>query len=98
MIKIDIFLLDKSNNLKEGIKLIKSETYQEFILQLKQKLKNIPQYYELFILGNNNNEIKINNEENYKKIEDILFFREIDDDILEKSLYEINYLSLSKRY
>ena len=73
MSTIDIFLLDNSNNTKDEVNMIKPKTYLELLKQLRQKIKNIPEYYEVFIIGKNNEEIKINNEENYKMIEDILF-------------------------
>ncbi len=93
---IDIFLLDNSNNTKDEVNMIKPKTYLELLKQLRQKIKNIPEYYEVFIIGKNNEEIKINNEEKYKMIEDILFIREIDKSILEQSLFSMNYNKLSE--
>ena len=74
---INIFLLDDSNNSKSELKIIKSKTYIELLNQIKQKFEIIPENYEIFILDDKNNEIKIDNEINYNKIEDILFIREI---------------------
>ena len=96
MSTIDIFLLDNSNNTKDEVNMIKPKTYLELLKQLRQKIKNIPEYYEVFIIGKNNEEIKINNEEKYKMIEDILFIREIDKSILEQSLFSMNYNKLSE--
>ena len=73
---INIFLLDDSNNSKSELKIIKSKTYIELLNQIKQKFEIIPENYEIFILDDKNNEIKIDNEINYNKIEDILFIRE----------------------
>ena len=91
MSKIDIFLLDNSNNTKEEVNIIKPRSYQELLKQIKQKFQQIPKFYEIFIFDNNNIEIKINNEEKYKVINDILFIREIEEDILGQSIFEINY-------
>ena len=93
MSRINIFLLDDENNTKEEITMIKPKTYQEFLDKLNKK---IPENYELFIIGKNYEEIKINNEEIYKTIEDIIFIREIDINILEQSLFQKNYNILSE--
>ena len=92
---INVYLLDNSNFVKEEINIIKPKSYQELSIQIKQKLKNIPENYETFILYKNN-EIKINNEENYNIIDDIIFLREIDKNVLEQSLFDINYNLLSE--
>ena len=92
---INVYLLDNSNFVKEEINIIKPKSYQELSIQIKQKLKNIPENYETFILYKNN-EIKINNEENYNIIDDIIFLREIDQNVLEQSLFDINYNLLSE--
>ena len=92
---INVYLLDNSNFVKEEINIIKPKSYQELSNQIKQKLKNIPENYETFILYKNN-EIKINNEENYNIIDDIIFLREIDKNVLEQSLFDINYNLLSE--
>ena len=96
MSKIDIFLIDNSNNIIEEINIIKPDTYQEFLEELKQKYQNFAKYYEIFILDKNNREIKINNEEKYNKIEDIIFIHKIDENILGQSLFELNYNKLSE--
>ena len=83
MSKLDIFLLDNLNSTKEELKTIKPKTYIDLIIQLKQEIKNLPQNYETFILDKDNKEIKINNEKKYKKIEDILFIRELTQERLE---------------
>ena len=62
MSKLDIILLDNLNNKKDEVNIIKPKTYQEFLEQLKQGIKNLPQNYDLIILDKDNKEIKINNE------------------------------------
>ena len=96
MPKIKVTLLESTNKIKKEAKLIKPPTYKDLIQILSQKLKNIEDNYELFILDKNNEEIKIDNEEKYKEIIDILFIRKIDNDLLEKSMYEVNYDLLSE--
>ena len=99
MSEINIFLIDTDNKIKEKINLKKLKTYQKLMEEMKKNFKIFPEYYEVFILDKDNKEIEINNEENYKIIEDILFIREIDVNSLEKSLFELNFnrLSESKR-
>ena len=91
---MDVYLLDNLNNIKDEIKIIKTKTYESLFNQLKKKFQNLSEYYELFIVDKNNKEILINNEEKYKLVEDILFIRETDKDLLEQSMFEINYNKL----
>ena len=93
MIKMDVFLLDNNKNTKEEKNIIKPKSYQDLLSQLRIDFKNLPELYEIFIVDKNNTEIKINNEEKYTKIEDILFIREIN---LEESLFSKNYKDLSE--
>ena len=95
MSRIDIFLLDNLNNTKVEVNMIKPKTYQELLNQLRNGIKNLPKYYEIYIIGKNNEEIKINNEEKYKSIEEFLFIREINQNILDESLFARNYKRLS---
>ena len=99
MEKIDILLLDISNNLKKEIPIIKPKTYQSFLDQIGSLLEIFPGFSEIFILDNNNNEIKINCEEKYNKIDDILFIREIVNNniILSRFTENFNELSESKQ-
>ena len=43
-----------------------------------------------------NKKIKINNDDDYKMVKDILFIREIDEENINKSLFEINFDKLSE--
>lgn len=100
MEKLDIFLLDISNNLKKEIPIIKPKTYQSFLEQIGSLLEIFPGFSEIFILDKNNNEIKINCEEKYNKIDDILFIREIDNNNnikLSRFTENFNELSESKQ-
>ena len=64
--------------------------------QLRQNFTNFSEYYELFIIEENNKEIKIDSEEKYSKSQDILFIRPIDKSILEQSLFQRNFEKLSE--
>ena len=96
MIKMDVFLLDNLNNTKEEIKILKPKSYDNLLKQIGKKFKNISEYYDIFILDENNEEIKIDTEEEYEQVGDILFIREIDKNILEQSMFEINFNKLSE--
>ena len=89
---IDIFLLDKSNNVVDEINIKKPETFDMLKTCINNNLKNLPVYYLIFYPSSNNNEIEINNNEDYKLAKDILFIREIE----EKSIFIKNYDRLSE--
>ena len=74
MSRLNIFLLDNLNNKREEIKIPKPKTYKVLLNQIKQKLPNTS--FELLIRDKDNKDMIINNEEKYKKIEDVLFIRE----------------------
>ena len=90
MSNINIVLLDKSNNIKEDITIIKQKFSGELLQQIIQKFKDPPENYEIFILDKNNNQIKIDNEAKYNLIKDILFIRE-SENLLEESTFQLNY-------
>ena len=79
MLKINNLLSNVLNGNKEEFNLNKPKTFQELLTQIKQNLKNIPEYYEIFYLDKNNKEIKVDSEEKYNIIEDIIFIRGKDD-------------------
>ena len=93
---MEVCLLDDSNNIIEEVNMIKPKYYKDLLISIKNKFKNIKEYYEIFIIDENNKEIIINNNNIYSKIKDILFIRLINKNILEQSLYEINYNKLSE--
>ena len=49
MSNLDIYFLDNSNSTKEEVNTIKPSTYQELIKQIKQKFKNLPENFTMFI-------------------------------------------------
>ena len=93
---LDVFLLDNSNNTKQEINIIKPKTYQELLRLIRLNFSNLSEFYEIFVLDENNSEIKINNDINYNKINDILFIREINNNNLGLSIFNLNYNRLSE--
>ena len=93
MSKLNIILLDNSNNIIEDINIIRPKTYEELLKQLKMNFKNLPKDYNLFKYDNHQ-KIIINNNEQYNLIDDKLFINEIEN--MNKSLFEINYNKLSE--
>ena len=75
MSKLNIFILDNLDNLKKELTINKPKTYNELMKYLSNKNK----LYEIFIYENN--KIIINNEDKYKQIKDIIFIKEIKNDI-----------------
>ena len=93
---MDVFILDNSKNIKEELKMEKPRTYKQLLELLSLKTKNIPQSYEIFILDKDNNDIIINNDEQFQKINDMLFIREINKNNLRQSLFSRNLNDLSE--
>ena len=91
---MEIFILDKLNNTQDEISLKKPKNYKDFSKLLEEKVQL--EHYEIFIIGQNNKEIMIDNEDTYKLTGDIFFIREIDKNILKQSIFEKNYNKLSE--
>ena len=89
--KLDIFLLDNSNNIIKEFNIEKPITYQELRMKLENNLKNNIDNFKIFYQSSNNQEIEIHNNEEYQLTKDILFIREKDKINLYKSIFEINY-------
>ena len=94
--KIDIFLLDKTNNLIEEINIIKPKTFQILNATLKNNLKNLPEFFTLFYPSSNNKEIEIHNDEEYQLLKDTLFIRQIEKKDLGKSIFDLAYGALDE--
>ena len=95
MSEIEVYILDKSNNIKGEVIIERPNSYIKLLETIRKDLK-IQYNILIFILDQNNNAIEIYNEEKYKLVEDILFIREIENDIFGQSLYEFNYNRLSE--
>ena len=93
---IQIFLLDKFNKTKAEFNIVKPKSYHDLLNLLKQNFVKDSKRLELLIIDKNNKEIKIDNEENYLMIKDILFIREKDKVGVEKSLFQKNFVKLSE--
>ena len=94
---LEIYLLDKSNNIIEEINLIRPNSFEELISNLKYNLKKLPKYYKIYNISEKNEEIIINNNEQYSIVKDILFIREIEhihNNNLKQSIFERNYNKL----
>ena len=87
---IDLFLLDDSNNPKEEISMIKPATYQDFLVQIKHKFKTLPKFFDIFFYDENNI-IKINNEQNYLLIANVYFIKESKKNVFVQSTFEHIY-------
>ena len=96
MSMIHICVLNKSNNIIKEMKIEKQKSFQNFLNQLEKKFSNIQENFEIYILDKNGKKIVINNEEMYKKIDDIIFIREINRLNLSQSLFEQNYNKLTE--
>ena len=96
MSRLEIILLDDLNSRKDEVSIIKPKTYEELVDQLGNAIKNIPEYYEFYIIDKTSEEIKIDNEDKYKNVEDILFIREVNPDMKQDSLFSMNYKILSE--
>ena len=97
--RIDIFLLDKTNNLIEETNILKPKSYDILNTTLKNNLKNLPEFFTLFYPSSNNKEIEIHSDEEYQLLKDTLFIRQIEKIDLGKSIFDIAYdkLDESKR-
>ena len=74
--KIDIFLLDKSNNTIEEVNIIKPKSYKELLDKLNLNFKKLPKNFNVFIYSQQDDEIKIDNNEKYQLLKDTIFIRE----------------------
>ena len=94
--KVDIFLLDITNNIIEEKNIIKPNTFQDLLISIKNNFKQLPESFNIFYQSSNNNEIIVNNNEKYKSIGDILFIRKSEQNNLDKSVFSLNYDKLSE--
>ena len=93
---MDIFVLDNLHQVIGEINVNKPKFYHELVKLLEEKKNNMPENYDIFIIDKNNKEIMIKNEKEYNLIEDMIFIRETNKDILGKSIFEKNYNKLSE--
>ena len=94
--KLRISLVDEMNNIIEEISHIRPYNFDELIIIIKKNFKNLPKYFNIYY-KENDQEITINNDEEYQLSKDILYIKEIKD--LSKStdsLFSLNYKKLSE--
>jgi hypothetical protein len=95
--KLDLLLLDNSNNLIEERNIPKPKTYSELKIIIKNNFTKLPEYYQIFYRDEYNFKKIINNEDEYKFSKDILFINELENkDNIKESMYELNYDKLSE--
>ena len=94
--QVGLFLLDTSNNIIEEDYIRKPESFSQLLDYISKKFKELTQNYNIFYLFDNNKEIIINNDKDYKSSKDILFIRDVKNDYFNKSLFEMNYDKLSE--
>ena len=87
--ELNLIRLDSSYSKKEEIQMKKPKSFKELKEFLEQKLNISPEYVDIFSFNEKNEEIRINNENNYKKIKDIIFILEINEEQLDQSSIEI---------
>ena len=94
--KLRISLVDEMNNIIEEISHIRPYNIDELIIIIKKNFKNLPKNFNIYY-KENNQEITINNDEEYQLSKDMLYIKEIKD--LSKStdsLFSLNYKKLSE--
>ena len=95
--KIDLLLLDGSNNLIEERSFPKPQTFDELQLIIKDSFTKLPEHYQIFYNNEYNIRKMVNNNEEYQQSKDILFITELkNDDKVKESIYESNYDKLSE--
>ena len=95
--KIKIFQINNLNQKIREIKMTKPKSFDILFDKLDKKFENFKDNFIIFTLLNNNEEIIIENDEQYKLSKDILYIRKKNEiDYSDKSMFEINYDKLSE--
>ena len=94
--KLELFLLDDSNNIIAEANIKKPKLYEDLLKSIKKAFNNIYNDFIIFYQSIDNKEIIINNNEKYKTIKDILFIRKTEKQINEQSFFSRNYNKLSE--
>ena len=89
--EIDIYLLDDKNNPIEEANIKKPKTFLELNAEIKKNFKNLPKYYVIYYLSEDDKDIIIHNDKELEKVENILFIRKIVPNNLGVSLFTRNY-------
>ena len=86
--KINLLLLDDSNNLIEEKFINKPDNYYILLDIIKEEFRQLPKNYNIFYQLENE-QIHINNNEEYKKSKEILFIKK--ENNLKNSIFSFNY-------
>ena len=93
---INILVLDKSNNISEKISLKRPNTFNELKLIIINNIKNLPNNYNIYYKSELDEEIIINNNEDYMLAKSKIFIKEMNDlSGSTDSLFSSNYKRLS---
>ena len=93
---INILLLDKSNNISEQISSKRPNTFNELKLIIINNIKNLPNNYNIYYKSELDEEIIINNNEEYMLAKSKIFIKEMNDlSCSTDSLFSSNYKRLS---
>ena len=96
---LNIYLLDESNNIILENNIEKPKTYEKLLDKIKSLKRNndiFPEHFIIFYKTEKNTDMKISNNEDYKKIKDSLFIQKTELKYLDQSVYQINYDKLSE--
>jgi hypothetical protein len=93
MSKINVILFDTTNKFKKEIRISKPKSYQLLLNHIKNRFKY--KYFEVYTLEAKDEIIKIDNEEKYKSINNLLVIREIDTNELRQSTFKQNFNELT---
>lgn len=94
MSKINVILFDTTNKFKKEIRISKPKSYQLLLNHIKNRFKY--KYFEVYTLEEKDEIIKIDNEEKYKSINNLLVIREIDTNELRQSTFKQNFNELTE--
>ena len=78
MSNIDIILINEIYDVIEKINIAKPKTYSELLSTIKDKFKNLSENYNLFYITEDYNEEIITTKEDYSKVIDIVYIRNIE--------------------
>ena len=95
--KMNIFFVDKTNNIIDEINIKKPQTYIELLSTLKNNFTKLSEDFIIFHrMPNKNNDIEIHNDIEYQLSKDIIFIRNKEINELKQSIFTKNYEKLSE--
>ena len=94
--KLTLLLLDISNNLLKEKQVQRPKLFDELLYIIHNNFKIIRENYNIFYLSENYEEKMIYNDKQYQLSNDIIYIKEINLELFEKSAYENIYDKLSE--